>query len=310
MKISVVIPSVNDLPELLETVKSVRETAPEVEIVVVDDCSAAPVSIPREFGVIVHQNTYRIGSGASRHVGAQIATGDYMLMTDSHCRFEAGWADACYNAGLSAEHWKKEVVFCGICHGFTPTIPPFGRPSGVYYGANLQFVGHDLNQASRVQVLEGVWSGLRPDNCEISCMMGACYLVPRKRFLELGGMQHFRVWGCEEQMMSLKFWLSGGEVRLLHGLKTWHRFRDGEKMPFRLETWNIIYNKLFIIYTIFPDDMAAHMISRFPKGFDFNKATETIRRDWGLVEAEKARNKTLFTRDVQWMLNKFQIPLL
>lgn len=306
MKISVVFPSVNDQQEAIETAKSARETAPDAEIVCVDDCSASTVTFPPELGVRVHRTTYRIGSGASRHVGAQIATGDYMLITDSHCRFEPGWVAAVEQA--VEKH--PGSVFCGICHGFTAKIPPFSRPSGVYYGAHLQFVGHDPNNPSRVQVLEGVWSGLRPDDCEISCPMGACIIVPQKTFLHLGGMQHFRVWGCEEVMLSLKFWLSGGEVRLLHGLKTWHRFRDGEKLPFRLEPWNITYNKLFIIYTMFPDDMAEHMISRMPKGFDLNKATETIRRDWGLVEAEKARNKTLFTRDVHWLLNKFQIPLL
>jgi hypothetical protein len=231
-------------------------------------------------------------------------------MCDSHCRFEPGWIDVIQKALAMPSCIPGEVVYCGICHGFTPKHPPFGRPEGVYYGANLQFIGHDPNKPGRVQVLEGVWSGMRPDNSEISCFMGANYIVPRKRYLELGGMQHFRVWGCEEQMLSLKFWLSGGEVRLLHGLKTWHRFRDGEKMPFRLEYWNVIYNKLFLIHTIFPDDMAERMISRLPKGFDLTKATETIRRDWGLVEAERGRNKSLFTRDVVWLLNKFQIPML
>ena len=140
--------------------------------------------------------------------------------------------------------------------------------------------------------------------------MGANYIVGRRTYLNLGGMQHFRVWGCEEQMLSLKFWLSGGEVRLLHGLKTWHRFRDGEKMPFRLETWAPVYNKLFTIFTIFPDDMAERMISRLPKGYDLTKATETIRHDWGLVEAERERNKSLFTRDVKWLQDKFNIPML
>lgn len=312
MKFSIVFPCVNDQVEAVETARSARETAPDAEILVIDDCSAATLTFPPELNIRVHRNRHRIGAGASRHVGMQIATGSHVLMLDSHCRLEAGWLEKFnffFGVGNDAGN-PHNTVYCGICHGFTPKIPPFVRPSGIYYGANLQFIGHDPNQASRIQVLEGVWAGQRPDNTEISCPMGACAIVPRQRYLELGGWQHLRMWGCEEQMLALKFWLSGGEVRLFHGLKSWHRFRDGEKMPFRLETWAPIYNKLFTIHTMFPDDLAAHMISRLPKGADLNKAVETIRRDWGLVEAERAHNASLFVHDALWLCEKFNVELL
>jgi len=305
MKISVVIPTVNDQEELLATIRSIRQTAPTTQIVVIDDCSAYDVVVPDDLNVVLHRNFYRIGSGGSRHVGAQIADGDYLVMTDSHVRFEDGWVSDV----MSGIMQYPDALFCGVCKGFTPKVKPFGQPAGTYYGADLQFIGKQPDGSGN-QVLEGVWAGERDDMEEISCVMGANYVMPRKRFLELGGMNHFRVWGVEEQLMSLKFWLSGSDVRLMKNFVTWHRFRDGEKLPFHNSLWTLIYNKLFLIETMFPRSIADRMIAALPRCFDTNQAVEKLREDWRLVELERERNKSLFVNDIEWLLKKFEIPLL
>lgn len=306
MKISVCFPSVNDGLESVETARSVRETAGnEVEIVCCDDASSVAVSFPPELNVRLYRNFYRIGSGASRHVAAEIATGDWMLMVDSHCRLEKGWLEAAY-AGIEK---YPNASFSGVCKGFTPKVAPFGTPAGTYYGGDLQFIGKNPN-GSDTQVLSAIWAKERDDMAEIPCVLGANYLVNRKRFLELGSMNLFKVWGCEEEMLSLKAWLSGGEVRLMKGLVTWHRFRDGEKLPFHNSLSTLLYNRLLLIYTIFPTDMARRMIAALPRCSDLNDAQDEIRKDWRLIEAERAHNRNVFTRTPEWLMEKFNIPML
>jgi len=305
IKISVVFPSVNQQVEAVATAMSIRGTAgEEVEIVAVDDCSAATLIFPPHLNVKVHRNLYRIGSGASRHIGAQIATGDYMVMCDSHCRFTHGWLEHVM-AGIEK---FPDSLLCGVCKGFAPTIKPFGNPSGVYYGADLQFIGKDPNH-NRMQVLEAVWAKEQDDGVELSSPMGACYVSPRERFPVIVGMNHLKTWGVEEQLMALKFYLTGSDVRLIKNFVVWHRFRDGEKLPFHNGLQTLLYNKLFLINTIFPEDMQTRMIAAMPRCSEMNLAQEDIRKDWRLVESEKLKNKGMFTRDVAWLQQKFNIPM-
>lgn len=305
-KISICFPSVNDELEAVLTAQSIRETAGDaVEICVCDDAGANTLSFPPELNVRLYRNFYRIGSGGSRHVLAEIATSDWMLMLDSHCRLEKSWLDE----ALAGIELYPNASFSGVCKGFTPKVAPFGTPAGTYYGGELQFIGKNPN-GTDTQVLSAIWGKERDDMAEISTVLGANYLVNRKRFLELGSMNLLRVWGCEEEMLSLKAWLSGGEVRLMRGLVSWHRFRDGEKLPFHNSLSTLLYNRLLLILTIFPPDMAKRMIAALPRNADLNTAQEEIRKDWRLVEAERAHNRNIFIRSPQWLMEKFNIPML
>lgn len=289
-RLSVIIPCHHDAEECALTVKSIRETAPDAELIIVDDCSPNRLFI-EDKDVRLFHNSYRCGAGASRHFGVLAAKGEFVLLCDAHMRFEKGW----YEDALRQMAGKWKTVYCGVCLGFTRETPPFGTPDGKYFGADFDF-----------EKFDGVWAKERPDDAQLPCLMGACYFMPRDWYLKIGGLQFLRGWGSEEMALSLKTWMAGGEIRLMKNVRIWHRFRK-ESMPYTILTWHTIYNKLFLIQTILPAEAGYKLISAMPKGFDYNMAAEAIRNDWHLVTTERMRNQLMFSRSFEWLCKKFDL---
>lgn len=292
--LTIICPVHHDSIEANLTVRSIRETAGDrVAIIVIDDCSPNAL-ILEDKSVTLIKLRHRVGGGAARHLGIEMAHTPYCLLCDSHMRFEPGWLEVAEEA-FKSHSWQ--TVFCAVCRGFTSKTAPFGKPDGEYYGANFDFNKFD-----------GVWAQERENDAELPCLMGASYFVRREWYLALGGLQFMRGWGSEEICLSLKTWLAGGEIRLMKNVHLWHRFRV-EKLPYTIFTWQVIYNKLFLIHTILPLDVGQRLISAMPRGNDFNQAAMQIKADWGLIVTERARNQRLFTRDFDWLVNKFGITI-
>jgi GT2 family glycosyltransferase len=193
------------------------------------------------------------------------------------------------------------------------------RPSkdaALRHNARIRFKASGVGRASRrisgeptscllrdKHILEGVWAKEKPDDSELSCLMGACYFVPREWYLRLGGLQFLRGWGCEEQLLSLKAYLSGGDIRLMRDVHIWHKFRlKEEKFPYEIEIYKTIYNKLFILHTMFQPEIALPLIEALSRTPEYERAREAIRQDWHLIViSERARNRNLLVRDVAWL---------
>lgn len=292
--LTIVIPCNNDTAECRLTVKSIRETSPpdEVEIIVIDDGSFSPFEIE---GADVVRHSTRAGAGASRHCGISLAQSPYVLLTDSHMRFEPGW----YDFAMPRIWDRPTTLHSAVCCGFTSDHPPFGVPDGKYYGANI-----DLKK------FDGVWAQEREDDAELPCMMGAGYFIPRDWYLKLGGLQFLRSWGSEEMMLSLKTWLAGGEVRLLKDVHLWHKFRTKrEKPPYKILIWHTIYNQVFMIQTMFPPDIAKRLMQNLRWDTNRQLAEKGVRDDWNIVVAQQVYNRKIFTRDFEWLCKKFGLAL-
>lgn len=290
--ITIVIACLNDTNELLQTVHSAVVTATQpIEIIIVDDCSSVPVEgkamhfIYPGHIIRIHRNKHRLGVGPSRHIGACLATGDILFFVDSHCRFTPGWDDElrCHVSRA------PNLLLCGSMIGFDASTPfEHGKP---YFGATWNFCGHD--QKRKPQVFECVW---QPDTGEGHCYtipapMGACYGMMRDEYLRLGGLQYLRSWGCDEQVLSLKFWLCSGGVMLNKSLTIGHRFRTGkERVPFPISEVDRLYNKLFCIHTLLPEDRAQILISKIPGNMMKTNAMKELLKNWNIVEAERQHN--------------------
>lgn len=294
-KLTIAIACHDDQTECNLTIKSIRETAPQAEIIVVDDCSPNPLVL-EDKDVRLIRNKHRCGAGASRHVGILAAQGEHVLLIDAHNRFEKGWYDkACLRLFV-----RSNTLHCAVCCGFTSVVPPLGTPDGTYYGADID-----------VTKFDGVWAKERNDDAEIPCLMGACYFVPRAWYLNHGGLQFLRTWGSEEMMLSLKMWLSGGDIRLMKNIRVWHRFRV-ENLPYVIPTAHIIYNKLFLIHSMLPADLVPKVIEGMkfhPSDVDFINAQNLIRADWNLVSSERMKNEVRFKKNFYWLCQKFGLEV-
>lgn len=318
MQLSIVITCCNDNEQCRETILSIRATAGyEPEILVIDDCSATPLSagyITDDLQVKLIANTHRCGCGPSRTIGAHHATGDWLLIIDSHMRFLPGWyqeAEKCIKSQDALTLW------CATCLGLDSDHMDPNHPVAEYRGATMNFFGPDRNKPSQNQVFEAVWipkENHPKGNDVIPAIMGAAYFINRAWFHELGGLCYLRSWGCDEQILSLKAWMSGGDVRLMHDVRIGHKFLLAkERQGFRPPPGHVLWNKMFAISTLLPPNHAQTLLERLAASvprdeqLDLKVATEMFKADCHTIAVERARNNALFTKSLSWYLKEFNI---
>lgn len=320
--LSIIIPSHCDNLECLETVKSIYATtaaqlaAFEVEIVLVDDCSPEPVSktipVMERYTHVVHlRNQYRIGCGPSRYVGACAARGEWLLFVDSHMRFTPGWYEAWASEALrggTTELLSERgmTLYCGSCLGLDEKMMDVTKAKP-YFAASWNFYGPDRNKAIRQpQVFECIWAPEQAgDAYEVSACMGACYFMTRHWFMQLQPLRHLKNWAGDEQELSLKAWLSGGRIVFLKNVRIAHKFKSGKLS--KIAPSDPIRNKLFVMHTCLPPHLALRLQKKMHRGGDLTTALRRLHDDWHIVETERAYNATIFTRDFQWYLSRFNL---
>lgn len=335
--LSVIIASHNDPQETVLTINSIRETVPkdgEVEIVVVDDCSATALThyIKPEQMVRLVTNRLRCGCGPSRHIGALAARAPWLLICDSHMRFTKDWYvewDKLLMAQSLAHsitagnviHYSKQscgdTVFCATCLGLDSKHMDVEHPVSKYHGATLNLYGPDRNNAKApMQVYEAVWLPREPepqDGQELAAVMGACYFVSREWFLKLSATRFLYPWGCDEQNLSIATWLAGGTVRLAKHIEVGHKFLlPNERQTFGVTPGCVVFNKMASMASILPHDLATKLIqlllaSTPPR--DREPANRMFRDMHFLVATQKAHFESIFVRSFDWYCGRFGIAL-
>lgn len=307
--------SLNDGPETVNTLKSLRETSPpDVEVVVVDDCSATPLSHyvkPDEHTKLISLS-HRIGCGPGRHIAAMQARGDWLFIVDSHVRLKPGWFD----------EWKalpKEptTLFCATCLGLTSKNMDVNNPTSRYHGATLNLYGPDRNNPKApMQVYEAVWLPAQPepqDGQELAAVMGACYLCAREWFLHLSATRFLYPWGCDEQNLSLATWLAGGAVRLAKKIEVGHKFLlPNERQGFGTPPGCVVFNKLASMASLLPAPLAAklgHLLLDSTEQRDREVAKRMFKDLYFLVANQKAHFQSILTRSFESYCEKFGIAV-
>lgn len=295
--LSVIVSHVND-NDLCNTLESIRNTAGDaVEIIVVDDCSGTPVeaTCPNlALADLVIKNKHRLGVGPSRHIGIRAASAPFVLFCDSHMRFPPGWLDVV----LRWVPQYPETIWCATCVGFDKTHMQLSNPAALYHGAHMNWFGADPNDRSKRQVLEAVWNKSAGGG-EIGAVMGGAYFCSREKFLQLSVLRFLRIWGSDEVALSLAWWLSGGNCRIVPGLRIGHVFPSkGDRSLWSCPMGPPTYNKLFILHTMLPVDYGNELkqkLESITNKLEWKAATEMAKRDWHIFETERARLQSLFT---------------
>lgn len=322
--LSIIVASHNDADQTVLTIKSIRATSPpEVEIVVVDDCSATPLIyyVKEDEHTKLVTNRFRCGCGPSRHIGAMHARGDWLLICDSHMRFCKGWYEEWHKYGMKYSSVTTDgvitTVYCATCLGISSKQMDPEKSTIVYHGATMNMHGPDRQKASAPwQVFEAVWMPKEPepeDGQELAACMGACYFVSRDWFLTLSPTRFLCPWGCDEQALSIASWLAGGSVRLAKEVKIGHKFsEDNEPKSFGIAPGRILFNKLLVMNAMFPGPLAQRLSQLLLDSSDQREA-EVARRmyhdNFFLVGLEQAKYESLFTKSIEWYCEKFGIPL-
>lgn len=211
--LSIIIPSCKD-PCLQKTVDGLRANAEgRIEIIVVLDGTRAEV----KNADIVLFNEKRIGMRSSINRGVQASHGEYIMKTDAHCMFGPGydkkllidiqddWVVVPRRYKLDIEKWEIEP----------------GEPTD-----------YDRLLIDRPDKIGGVfWTKRRIERADIMIdetmvMQGSCYLMSRKHWNWLGGLQDEGYGSLMQEAIevALKTWLGGGKIMV--NKLTWYAHRD------------------------------------------------------------------------------------
>lgn len=302
--LSIVIPVLNGQQEVNHTIKSIRETSgSDCEIIAVDDASDIPLSIEDKNTYLI-RNKERLGVGPSRHLGVSLAANKYILLIDAHMRFESNWL----NNAMHRIIGRETTLHCATCLGLDENHMDIYNHKGAYNGARLAICEKDDD--GRLDIFEGKWIEKREneDDYEISCCMGAGYFITKDYFLKLRGLHSLKKWGTDEPYLSMKVWLSGGNVRMMKTVRIGHKFK--KNTPYITDMSNLVYNKIRAIKTLFSDNyIGDKVIDKIPKNISFEKAVKMIDDDKKIIEEYKGYYKSIFVHDIFWLVHKFNIKL-
>lgn len=236
--VSVIIPSRVDqyLQQTVDDLLSKSERELEI-IVVLDGYWTTLKDDPRV--IILHQGEVHRNFGMRKAIdaGIRLASGDYIMKIDEHCMVDQGWDRKLLEDmqdnwvviprryRLDAEKW--EVIQDGR------------QPIDYMYIEYPYLVPFD-----RTQGLHGeIWKKDGPEIDNTPTMQGSCYFMKKSYWEELfpNGMdeENYGTFTQEAQEISMKVWLSGGQVKI--NKKTWyahlHKGKSGKGYGFSNEQY-------------------------------------------------------------------------
>ena len=259
-KHSLIIPAFNETADLEVTVAMALAADSTLhEIIVVDDCSDDPVvermsSFP---SVKVVRTPERLGAGPAKRFGAELATGDVLIISDSHMRFPCDWLDKIDEA---VDDYPN-AIFCTACRNFSGKWAGCGaRFSRTTTGGHPDiFLGRNWLDRGEVKTV---------DRCP--CLLGGCYVIPKHIWSFLEGINpNLSGWGYGEQDLSLRAWISGFEVRRINGLCLPHRFQKTAPVKRvglqKFAKWHNGFNGLVVAATVFEDGVFEDLFAPYFK---------------------------------------------
>lgn len=325
--LSVIIAHRNEPEHLIDTVRSIRETAPagEVEILVMDDASD-PVHRPgithavAKFDCTFLESKERKGHAAIRTAGANCARAPWLLFTDAHMFFEPGWFEA----------FKRHAEICGaqtlLCGPYIACRDNKDNIENIFWGARFNFFG-PCRSGRGAEILDYLPLRERPEFApgekntafEVPSVIGANYFMARDWFRRIGGLSGFIHWtGTDEWMLAVKTWLCGGRVMLMPNVCLRHilyptgkRSIDGsEGYGKEMNRGQLLYNRLAAAYQVMPPEMFNGFLDCLP----MDRASEPMETALTLLQERqeqldglRLRTQTAFVHSIDWLCDKFDL---
>ena len=256
--LSVIVPARNEM-FLAKTVENIFENVEaDTEVIAICDGNWPDPPVHDHPRLRIVHHSVPIGQRAATNMGARISKARFIMKADAHCAFGKGFdrilmEDCEYNwtmvpmmYRLHAFDWKcnacghqtyqgvlpEKCEECGKSEGFEMIViwkPREGKKPSVTWRFNneMQFKYWRKSDKKALRSKEEL--------VETMSFIGACMLMHRERFWELGGMdEKHGSWGQFGTEIACKSWLSGG--KLVTSKKTWfgHMFRTGN---FRGSGW-------------------------------------------------------------------------
>jgi glycosyltransferase involved in cell wall biosynthesis len=217
MKVSVLIPTIND-PYLFRTIDEVTKTASdELEFIIIND-GGADFQIESEMDITILKNPKIFGRRISLNRAAKIASGNYLFILDAHCKMSQDW-----DIKLAESARDKNIAYAVIRDIFPDTWEY--RPG---------WYGHVYIDK---EYTEKWWRRKDPEFCDVEeesiAFTGCAWMIKKDRYWELGGYdESLGPYGWDGPEWALKNLKNGGKVILRTDVICGHIFgtNDGGKL--------------------------------------------------------------------------------
>lgn len=222
MNLSCIITTRNEAHDLLRrTVAELLQTAPDVEIILVDDASDV---LPPPADLPVHKRItfpVRQGIADARAAGIESAAHDWCFLLDAHMMFPAKWKENMFSHfPATNELISTTYISCD------PEFPSMLNPRAVIGGCQHNYFerltagGLEPMYCTPMEPQKGQCKMLH--EYEVPCVIGAAYLVHKEWWNHIMGSNGLKFYGGSDHLMSVKTWLCGGKVKVYGDLLIAH----------------------------------------------------------------------------------------
>lgn len=292
-EITIIIPFLNEGVEVYNTVQSIREHSckESVEIMLIDDASSDGFDyrrVAKIFGTSYYRHNKRLGVAESRNEGINLSNTEYFILLDAHMRvFQNDWISIVLDA---IKNNNNSIICCQ-----TIPINKNGVPIENFelnYGAYIDMV--DLSvKWNKVDFYP------QNDRSIIPCVLGASYVSSKSFWNKIKGTKGLKSYGYDEQLISLKSWLAGGNCILVKNVLFGHIYRNVNNLPYPQNNWDFMYNKIYISKLLFNSELF-FFNNRVSANKDIipPKILMEIKRNNSMIESQLSWYKKIFTRDI------------
>jgi glycosyltransferase involved in cell wall biosynthesis len=285
--VSLIMPVKNEGENIKNTIESAFsvKTDCDFEIVVVDDdsqdecCSFLDDNKNEKIKKI---KTEGLGAANARNAGADHAEGDIFIFCDAHIFFEDYWIERLI-----------EPIQKGIADATNPGIADAANPKSIGFGYTWN------------ENLDPKWNIEREKNpYPVPLLAGGCLAISREAFEDIDGFERgFRVWGREDEEISLKLWLFGYKCYIVPDVTILHIFRP--QAPFELKWDHINYNSLRMAMLHLNYGRVIKLAQRLKYSSKTKLMAELLQSD---ILEKRALYEQKRKYDDDWYMKKFNIP--
>jgi len=302
--LTIIIPFLNEGNEVENTVVSVRETATtNPTILLINDDSDDGYdyeSIAERYNCRYIKNEKREGSAPSKDKGVALSETPYFVLLDGHMRlYEKGWDERIER--LITENPRS--LLCGQSKRLTRDEDGNvvdEEKASVSYGAyiNMEYGGP--------MDMKWNYKDISPhsDLAEIPCVLGAAYACRKEYWQYLQGYKGLMCYGLEEQLISIKVWMEGGQCLLVKDWVAGHLYRKA--FPYEAPAMEMLYNRLFLLELLFPYPIKNDFFASYKSilSTEFDKVYALLKSNFKEIKTIKNSLNSIFKNPIEYFLEK------
>ena len=283
---SIIIPVKNEGNNVKNTVDSIMSNTKEaIEIIIVNDnsddncCSFLTDTIYEGIKLI---KTAGVGAANARNIGASHAQSELLVFSDAHV--------------FVPKNWLTKVLIDFANQAVDALVPAIGAADNPL---NIGF-GETWTKELNIK-----WFVQRPSALTlIPLAPGGFFIIRRSVFETIDGFDRgFRVWGKEDEEISLKLWLFGFQAYVDPEIKVLHIFRKAHPYPVTQE--HVHYNFLRMAVSHFDQARINKVISLIkPYAHAENVISDVILSNAGL---QREKYFKIRKYDADWFMKRFEI---